>query len=133
MDFSAALVGLGIYLLLWEKLPDWGTWFNRFIASLPRPLVKLYEDWRCPYCSGFWIALALHGLTGMTTLGAAFHPPFEAAWLTTPTLWFLDALATATLILFGKLMLNALSGPALKGHQMTMEFKQARAEKTKSA
>ncbi|MDG9667270.1 hypothetical protein ONV78_05925 [Hahella sp. CR1] len=133
MDLSAALVGLGIYLLIWEKLPEWGTWFNRVIASLPGPLAKLYEDWRCPYCSGFWIALALHGLVGMTTLSETFRPVFDAAWLTTPMIWFLDALATATLILVGKLALSALSGPALKGHQMVAEFKKAKTVEAESA
>lgn len=48
--------------------------------------------------------------------------------LTTIT-WVLDALATATLIMFGQLCLNAIAVPAIKGYQMTMEFKQSFKEK----
>lgn len=123
MNFTLALMGLSIYLLLWEKLPEWGNWFNAIIRRLPQPLAYLYEAWHCPFCFGFWIALALHALTGLMTL-----PALEALVLTSSIsasalFWFLDALATATLIMAGKLLLNALAGPAINGYRMTEEFK----------
>lgn len=43
MNFTLALMGLSIYLLIWEKLPDWGTWFNKVIVHLPEPLAYLYS------------------------------------------------------------------------------------------
>ena len=67
MTFELVLMGTSIHILIWEKLPEWGTWFNTFIAALPGPLRSLYEQWHCPYCAGFWIALVLHGLTGLST------------------------------------------------------------------
>jgi hypothetical protein len=132
MNLSLALLGLSLYILIWEKLPDWGTWFNTIIKHLPKPLAYLYQAWRCPFCFGFWAALALHGLTGLHTL------PELAAMSATMTedlgqgalvlLWFLDALATASLIMIGQLSLHALAVPAIKGYQMTMEFKQSKAQ-----
>ncbi|QMU56921.1 MAG: hypothetical protein GKR98_01065 [Boseongicola sp.] len=122
MTLELALIGTAIHVLIWEKLPEWGTWFNTFIASLPRPLQTLYEQWRCPYCAGFWIALALHALTGLwTNQSLSALPPYLGP-LATPTGWFLDALATATLILAGTIALKALGLPAMKAHLMKDEF-----------
>lgn len=126
MNITLALMGLSLYLLIWEKLPDWGTWFNRLIAYLPRPLAYLYEAWRCPYCFGFWIALALHALTGIQTIPALHNAPQALGIGGDMLFWFLDALASATLIMLGKLGLSALAVPAIKGHQLTQEFKKAR-------
>lgn len=114
MTLTLPLTGLALYILIWEKLPEWGSWFNRLLSLLPQPLQTLYQQWTCPYCSGFWIALALHGLTGLWTLpglaGSALTgygvPGLAAAW-------FLDALATGLLMACGKLALTALQGPAL--------------------
>ena len=64
MSFHLALMGISLYILIWEKLPEWGTWFNALLAKLPQPLQTLYQQWRCAYCAGFWIALALHAVTG---------------------------------------------------------------------
>ena len=125
MDLTLTLMGLSIYLLLWEKLPDWGNWFNWLLARLPRPLIYLYEAWRCPYCFGFWIALVLHGLTGMQTIPALADIPTPLGTASLVIGWFLDALATATLIMFGQLAIKALAVPAIKGHKMTMEFRQS--------
>ena len=36
MDFTTSLLGFALYLLIWEKLPDWGTWFTTFLRALPR-------------------------------------------------------------------------------------------------
>ena len=139
MDISPVLMGLSIYILVWEKLPDWGSWFNNIIDRLPAPLAYLYEAWRCPYCSGFWIALALHGLTGIYTLPALAevslaidHPAWIYQTAASGLIIFLDALATALLIMVGSLLIKAISGPAIKGHKMTMEFKASKAQAMKT-
>ncbi len=88
MSFEAALIGAAIHMLFWEKLPEWGTWFNRMIAALPAPLRTLYAQWRCPYCAGFWIALCLHGATGLSTLAALDTLPAFWGRLGAPLGWF---------------------------------------------
>ncbi len=123
MNIELLLMGYGIYLLFWEKLPEWGGWFNRILATLPQPLQKLYADWRCPYCSGFWLALALHALTGLQTLPGLSNMPSYLGALAEPLAWFLDALATAALVLILHLMISAISGPAIQGRKMLAEFK----------
>ncbi len=122
MNFELALMGLAIHILIWNKLPDWGTWFPKMIASLPRPLRQLYEGWQCPYCFGFWAALALHGFTGIQTLPALSSLP-NLGIVGLPIAWFLDALATATLIYFGSHTLGTLSWGAAKGYFAAQEFK----------
>ncbi len=128
MDFTLALIGLSTYLLIWEKLPEWGTWFNWLLARLPAPLAYLYQAWRCPYCFGFWVALALHALTGLYTLPALTNMPEYLGAMATPLAWFLDALATAPIILVGKLAIDAIAAPAIKGHTMKQEFIKAMKE-----
>ncbi|WP_163832734.1 hypothetical protein [Spartinivicinus ruber] len=123
MNFTVALMGLAIYILLWEKLPDWGGWFNWIIEHLPKPLAYLYEAWRCPYCFGFWISLVLHGVTGIQTIPELASMPVYMGKVGIVVAWFLDALATATLIMLGQLLINAIAVPAIKGHQMTQEFR----------
>lgn len=118
MDFSIVLVSLSLYVLLWEKLPDWGDWFNNIIAKLPRPLAYLYRVWRCPYCFGFWAALTLHYLTGSYTLLVVHNMPESLGLFGVALAWFLDALAAALLI-----MLSAIAGPAISGHEKTLAFK----------
>jgi hypothetical protein len=125
MNFTLALMGLSLHILIWEKLPDWGTWFNRLLAYLPRPLAYLYEAWRCPYCFGFWAALSLHGITGVMTIAALSEPPAYLGVVGVPIAWCLDAMATATLIMIGNLLLNAIAVPAIKGYQMTQEFRRS--------
>lgn len=122
MNIELVIIGYAIYVLLWDKLPEWGTLFNRLIAYLPSPLQKLYADWRCPYCSGFWIALALHALTGLQTLPALSTMPAYLGMAGIPLGWFLDALATAVLVLCIHLILSALAGPAIQGHKIKAEF-----------
>ncbi|MDE1463678.1 hypothetical protein [Spartinivicinus poritis] len=123
MNLTLALMGLAIYILLWEKLPDWGEWFNWIIDRLPKPLSYLYEAWHCPYCFGFWISLFLHGITGIQTIPDLATMPVYLGGAGVAIGWFLDALATATLIMLGHLLLNAIAVPAIKGHQMTTEFR----------
>ena len=129
MDFSLALLGLTTYVFIWEKLPHWGNWFNWIIERLPKPLAYLYEAWRCPYCFGFWIALGLHAITGMTTLSALAEAPEQMGSVGVVLYWFLDALATAMLIMFGQLVVTAVSGPAITGFKMKQEFIQGMTEK----
>ncbi|MCF2856198.1 hypothetical protein L1286_01815 [Pseudoalteromonas sp. SMS1] len=124
INFSIALMGLTLHILIWEKLPEWGSWFNRLIAHLPKPLAYLYESWHYPYCFGFWAALALHMLTGQYTLNSLQASPIYLGVATQPIALFLDALVSALLIFVGSLLIKALSGPALEGHQKTMAFKQ---------
>lgn len=124
MNLTLALMGLAIHTLIWEKLPDWGNWFNWIIKRLPAPLAYLYNAWHCPYCFGFWIAIVLHCLTGIYTIDALQTMPDLPLGLATPIAIGLDALATAMLIMLGSLLKSAISGPAIKGHQMTMAFRQ---------
>lgn len=129
MDLTTTLIGFSFYILIWEKLPEWGTWFNTLVKALPRPLQTLYEQWRCPYCVGFWLALGLHAATGLWTLSALETLP--VFWGASGSMigWFLDALATATLILICKLSLEAIGLPAMKAYMMKAEFKKSKAEK----
>ncbi|WP_281557567.1 hypothetical protein [Thalassomonas sp. RHCl1] len=124
MTFTLALMGIALHTLFWEKLPDWGTWFNSIIKHLPAPLAYLYEAWRCPFCFGFWCALALHAITDIFTINALSVMPEFLGSLGMPLAWLLDALATATLIMFGHLILCALAAPAIKGYQMKETFRQ---------
>lgn len=125
MSLTLVLMGLALHTLIWEKLPDWGNWFNWLVKRLPKPLAYLYEAWRCPFCFGFWVALLLHAITGIYTLEKLTAMPLYLGLLSAPIAWFLDALATALLIMFGNLCINAIAVPAIKGYQMTQEFRQA--------
>jgi hypothetical protein len=128
MDFTPAIIGLAAYLLVWEKLPTWGTWFNATLKRLPTPLQTLYEQWRCPYCVGFWMGLAIHAATGLWSLPALAQMPEYWGAIGMPVSWFLDALATGTLILIGKLTLDAISLPAIKGHVQREAFMKSLAD-----
>ncbi|ALU41551.1 hypothetical protein [Pseudoalteromonas rubra] len=123
MTFSLVLMGLSIHVLLWEKLPDWGTWFKTLVARLPAPLGYLYTAWRCPYCFGFWIALLLQQLTGIYTLPELSSLTATFGATGTVLSMSLDALVTALLIMVSSLALKALALPAIKGHELTMSFK----------
>lgn len=131
MDFTNALAGFALYLLIWEKLPEWGTWFNKLIAALPAPLRTLYGQWICAYCVGFWLGLALHATTGLWTIPAlstlpAFWGPIG------PVLgWFLDALVTGTIIYFMKNLLDAIRFPAMKANMLRPEYMKFWEEKEK--
>lgn len=122
MDFTVPITSFALYILIWEKLPDWGTWFNRFLAVLPSPLQRLYGQWVCAYCVGFWLALTLHASTGIWTVPAfADMPRFWGVF--GPILgWFLDALVAATIIYFLKNILDAIRLPAMKANMMRPEY-----------
>ena len=126
MNVTLALMGLALYTLIWEKLPDWGNWFNWIVERLPKPLAYLYEAWRCPYCFGFWAALSLHGLTGLWTIPELANMADTSGIAGIALAWFLDALATAMLIMVAQLTVNALAVPAIRGYQMTQEFRQTK-------
>lgn len=128
MTFELMLMGTAIHILVWEKIPEWGTWFNTLLKKLPRPLQWLYEEWHCPYCAGFWISLALHGTTGMWTIPGLADLPAYLGPLAPVTAWFLDALATATLIYASIMILKAIGLPAMKAEMMKEEFMAARVD-----
>ncbi len=115
MTYENLLLGIAIHMLFYEHLPHWGTWFNRILSALPQPLRTLYEQWRCPYCAGFWIGLALHAITGKWFLPAFADLP--AYWgIAGPTLgWIFDGLAFAIMNKIGVVVVNALSYPAILG------------------
>ena len=118
MEFHIALMGIAIYLLFWDKLPTWGNWFQSLIDALPQPLQTLYGQWICAYCAGFWIALVLHAMTGLWTIPALAFPPEHMGILGVPVSWFLDALASATLIYTANMALKALGLPILQARLM---------------
>lgn len=122
MTFELVLIGTAIHILIWEKLPEWGTWFNTLIAAMPSPLRSLYKQWHCPYCAGFWIALVLHGVTGFWTIPELATLP-DYLGITAPLIgWILDALASATLIYVAIIGLRAIGLPAMKAHMMKEDF-----------
>ena len=108
MHFEIALMGLAVHILLWDKLPNWGTWFTSLIAAMPAPIQTLYRQWNCSYCAGFWIAIALHAVTGLWTIPALADMPASAGVLSVPIAWFLDAISSALLIFAGTKLLGAM-------------------------
>lgn len=122
MTFELTLLGTAIHILIWEKLPEWGTWFKTLISLPPSPLRTLYEQWHCPFCAGFWIALALHWMTGFWTIPELNELSTRLGTVGTPVAWILDALATATLIYTAIIALKAAGLPAMKAHMMKEDF-----------
>ena len=122
MTFELTLLGTAIHILIWEKLPEWGTWFKTLISLLPSPLRTLYEQWHCPFCAGFWIALALHWMTGFWTIPELNELSTRLGTVGPPVAWILDALATATLIYTAIIALKAAGLPAMKAHMMKEDF-----------
>jgi len=114
MNVEIPLMGLALHLLVWDKLPNWGTWFRALVASLSHPIRTLYDQWRCSYCAGFWIALALHAFTGLWTLQALAEMPGYLGPTGMPIAWFLDALAAAALIFIASKALAAISRSEVK-------------------
>lgn len=122
MNFEVVLVSFAVYMLLWEKLPEWGTWFNWIIDHLPRPLKYLYSAWHCPYCFGFWAALTGHLLTNIATLPNMMNAMAALGIGGEIAGYFLDALASAVLILVAKLIVSGLGWPAIQGEKAKAEF-----------
>lgn len=122
MAIENLLLGIAIHQLFWEHLPHWGTWFTRGLKVLPKPVQTLYEQWRCPYCAGFWIGLAVHAATGNYLFAGFAELPAFWGSLGTPLAWFMDALVFAALNKLGVLTVHAIGLPALKGHQAKEAF-----------
>ena len=122
MNLTVTLVGFSIYLLVWEKFPDWGNWFNAGLNRLPAPIQSLYEQWRCAYCVGFWLALCLHATTGFWTLPALANLPLFWGIVGPIIGWILDALVTAMLIYIIKNIVDAIKLPAMKSFLLKEEF-----------
>lgn len=129
MTYQNLLLGIALHLLFYEHLPHWGTWFMKIIKALPKPLQTLYEQWRCPYCCGFWIGLALHGLTGdwLFPIFAEFASHIGVAGAVLA--WFSDALVFALLTKLGVILVNALTYPALLAMVKKQEWMAAEAAK----
>lgn len=90
MNFALAILTLGAWVLMSQKLPTWN-WFMTVKSHFPKSLATLWDAWAgCVFCGGFWIALLLKPATGLTTIPDLnnLHP-----LLAFP----LDALATTTL------------------------------------
>ncbi|MDC0739273.1 hypothetical protein N6L24_13375 [Cognatishimia sp. SS12] len=122
LNFSTLLLGVSLHMLFWEHLPHWGTWFNKALAALPQPLQTLYEQWRCPYCAGFWIGLVLHAVTGAWFVPAFADLPSFWGAAALPLGWVLDALVFAMMNKLGVLTLTALAYPAMRGHEAKAAF-----------
>ncbi|MFY0594879.1 MAG: hypothetical protein JXQ85_00475 [Cognatishimia sp.] len=122
LNLPNLLLGISIHMLIWEHLPHWGSWFNAILKRLPKPIKSLYEQWRCPYCAGFWIGLALHGATGTWFVQAFADLPAFWGPLATPMGWFFDGLVFAALNKLGVLTLTAISFPAIRGHELKAQF-----------
>lgn len=122
MAFELTLIGAAIHILIWQKLPEWGSWFNALLAKLPRPLQTLYSQWHCAYCAGFWIALVLHALTGFWSIPALADLVGTMRGFGMPLAWFLDGLASAMLIYLTVLATKAIGLPAMKAHLMSKDF-----------
>ncbi|ASP40360.1 hypothetical protein CHH28_17495 [Bacterioplanes sanyensis] len=123
MSLQLVLLVWSCHMLFWEKLPEWGSWFSGFIERLPRSLAYLYQAWHCPYCFGFWAAIAAHAITGHTTF--VWPMAEQGSALLLLLAWLSDALVTAVLVMLVSVSYSALSGPAVRGMQLTQEFKQA--------
>jgi hypothetical protein len=92
MNFGLALLTLGAWVLMSQKMPTWN-WFVKVKDWFPSPVAYLWDAWAgCVFCGGFWIALLLKLTTGLVTIPGLNHLH--------PALAFpLDALATTTLAL----------------------------------
>lgn len=121
MTYENALLGVSVHMLLYQHLPYWGTWFNRVLRALPKPLQTLYQQWECPYCCGFWIALAMHSVTGnwMFPIFADLPPVLG---------WFADGLAFAVICKWAILLQFAVTSPAIEGRQKQQEIIAAKAK-----
>ena len=118
MNFHLVLTGTALRILLWEELPEWGHWFNILLARLPTSLRTLYAQWKCSWCSGFWIALALHAITGQWLIPDLANLNIQHGLVASIIGWFLDAIASATLINMLHLTIKAIGLPAMKAEFM---------------
>lgn len=125
MNIELVLIAASLHILIWDKLPDWfGAWHDRALQALPKPLQWLHEKWRCPYCAGFWLILALHAVTGVWTLPAMASLPIDTfgPWPGLILGWFFDAMAGAILIVVLMLVIHALRLPALTARRLEADM-----------
>lgn len=108
MHIEIPLLGLALYLLFWDKLPNWGTLFNRILERMPGFVQYLYKKWHCAYCSGFWLGIVLHATTGIWFLETLQTLPDFWGPAGVYVGWFLDALATATAIFISKMLMDMI-------------------------
>ncbi len=91
MNFELPLITLALWFFIAQKFSNW-KWVRAVTNVIfPGPLNTLWKSlMTCSFCGGFWIALALRGVTGWQTLPelSSLHIGLD---------WTLDALATAML------------------------------------
>ena len=121
ISLAPSLIALSVYILIWDKLPYWGNWFNYCLSRCPAWLQALYDQWRCPFCVGFWLAGFVHLTVGIWTVG-----DLEASsYLSRPAFAFnifLDCLSCATLVYAGNLLLNVLLSSTIRGHEIRIDY-----------
>lgn len=110
MNFELALITLAVWFFLAKKFSNW-TWVTALTDIFPGPVKALGKAWMvCSFCGGFWIALALRGVTGWQTLPALSRLHFTIDWP-------LDALATAMLVTIVALPLEVIISKVKKIRQ----------------
>ncbi len=122
IDITAPLITLSLYILIWEKLPYWGTWFNALLDRSPRWVRVLYQQWRCPFCVAFWIALLLYSLLGLSTLPGLQVITSDEGWPIRVLIVFFDCLSCATLVYVGQLLISAVLASTLRGHELRADY-----------
>lgn len=122
IDITAPLITLSLYILIWEKLPYWGTWFNALLDRSPRWVRVLYAQWRCPFCVAFWIALLLRFLLGLSTLPDLQVIASNEGWPIRILIVFFDCLSCATLVYVGQLLISAVLASTLRGHELRADY-----------
>lgn len=120
-----ALISISIYILIWDKLPHWGSWFNSILSKCPLPIQRLYDQWRCPFCVGFWLAGLIHLALGLWTVEELQADPSFAGWPAYATYVFLDCLSCATLVYIGNLLISVLLASTIRGHEIRIDYGKA--------
>ncbi len=122
INITAPLITLSLYILIWEKLPYWGTWFNALLDRSPRWVRVLYAQWRCPFCVAFWIALLLRFLLGLSTLPDLQVMASNEGWPIRILIVFFDCLSCATLVYIGQLLISAVLASTLRGYELRADY-----------
>lgn len=125
ISVTPALISLSLYILIWDKLPFWGNWFNYALDKCPSWIRTLYDQWRCPFCVGFWLAGLVHLTVGLWTVGELETYPVLSGWPTFVLYIFLDCLSCATLVYVGNLILSVLLSSTIRGHEIKIDYMRA--------
>lgn len=92
MSIEVPIVTAALWMFFFRKVPSWN-WFQKILSS-NESFQKHWGGWvSCPYCSGFWLALALRLIMGVSFVS---FPEGSNVVLE----WTLDSLATALVVLF---------------------------------